>query len=136
MRRRLIGQVVQRKRVDKVKPASGRLVREIDNSEETFSIDYHILGIQDTTGGFTNGYFADAQMSYRSPKYNEKNYALCKTSCDKKIISTTETQKLETLMTALSHKHLNCLCFFVRRKRHPDFRFARSQCKANHHRNL
>jgi hypothetical protein len=97
---------IQRKRVEKVKPTSGRLVREIDNSEETFSIDYHVLGIQDTTGGFTNGYFADAQMNYRSVKYNESNYAAGKTSCDKKIISTTETRKLETLMTALSKKRL------------------------------
>jgi hypothetical protein len=60
-------------------------VREIDNNEETFSIDYHVLGIPDTTGGFTNGYFADAQMNYRSTKYNESNYALGKTSCDKKL---------------------------------------------------
>jgi hypothetical protein len=97
---------VKRTREEIVKPASGRLVREIDSSEETFSIDYYVLGIQDTTGGFTNGYFADAQMNYRSTKYNESNYAAGKTSCDKKIISTTETRKLETLMTALSSKRI------------------------------
>jgi hypothetical protein len=82
------------------------LVRQIENKEETFSIDYYVLGIPDTTQGFTNGYFSDAQMNYRATEYRESNYAAGKMSCDKKIISTTQTQKFESLMTALSSKRI------------------------------
>jgi hypothetical protein len=93
---------VKSKRTKLVKPADSRLVRQIENKEETFSIDYNVLGIQDTTQGFTNGYFSDAQMNYRATEYRESNYAPGKMSCDKKIISTPQTQKIESLMTALS----------------------------------
>jgi hypothetical protein len=97
---------VKRKVEKIVKPADGRLVREINNNEETFSIDYHVLGIQDTSKNLVNGYFSDAQMNYRSLRYNESNYDVGKMMCDKKIIMTTETKKMEILKTALSSKRI------------------------------
>jgi hypothetical protein len=93
---------VKTKRTDTTKPASGRLVRSIENKEETFSIDYHVLGIPDRSQGFTNAYLSDAQMNYRATEYRESNYAPGKMSCDKAIITTQQTQKFEGLMTALS----------------------------------
>jgi len=93
---------VKTKRTEASKPASGRLVRSIENKEETFSIDYYVLGIPDRSQGFTNAYLSDAQMNYRSTEYRELNYAPGKMSCDKTIITTQQTQKFESLMTALS----------------------------------
>jgi hypothetical protein len=98
--------VVKRKVEKIVKPADGRLVREINNNEETFSIDYNVLGIQDTSNGLVNGYFSEALMNYRSVRYNESNYDTGKMSCDKKIIATTETRKIEILKSALSSKRI------------------------------
>lgn len=97
---------VKRKREEQVKPASGRLVREIFNDEETFSIDYHLLSIQDTSKNLANGYFADAKMNYRSLRYTENNYAPGEMMCDKRTILTPQTQKMEIVRTAAADKRL------------------------------
>jgi hypothetical protein len=98
---------VKTKRISIVKPADGRLVRQIETEEETFSIDHHVLGIADTSQGFSNGYFSDAQMNYRATKYSESNYAPGKMSCRPSgIITTPQTIKIESLMTALSSKRI------------------------------
>lgn len=98
---------VKKKRSEIAKPADGNLVRQIETQEETFSVDYHVLGIADTTQGFTNGYFSDAQMNYRATKYNERNYGPAKMSCRPAgIITTPQTIKIESLMTALSSKRI------------------------------
>lgn len=98
---------VKSKRTELSKPADGRLVREIENKEETFSIDYHVTGIPDTSQGFTNAFYSDAQLNYRAVSYREQTYAAGKMSCGGGgIISTTETRKFESLMTALSSKKI------------------------------
>ncbi|MBC7899213.1 MAG: hypothetical protein H7070_04085 [Saprospiraceae bacterium] len=97
---------VKSKRTETVKPASGRLVRQIENREETFSVDYYVLGIADTTQGFRNAYFSDAQMNYRAAEYRESNYAPGKMGCGDQIITTPQTQKFESLLTGLSGKRI------------------------------
>lgn len=98
---------VKTKRTEIVKPADGNLVRQVETAEETFTIDYHVLGLADTTQGFTNGYFSDAQMNYRETKYSERNYGPGKMSCRPAgIITTPQTIKIESLMTALSSKRI------------------------------
>lgn len=91
--------VVKRKRVEKNGNPSGRLVRDLENIDETFNIEYNVLGIADTTGGFTNGYFADSKINFREVRYSEKLYASGKMSCNKQIIASTEMRKTETVMT-------------------------------------
>lgn len=90
---------VVRKRTERKRPPSGRLVRDLETRDETYNIDYFVLGIQDTSGGFANAFYADAQINYRDLQYSEKFYADGKTSCGGKIISTTETRKEEKLTT-------------------------------------
>jgi hypothetical protein len=97
---------VKRKREEEVKPASGRLVRQVNSDDETFSIDYHLLGIQDTSKNLANGYFAEAKMNYRSVTYTESNYAPGEMMCDKRIITTPQTLKMEIVRTAASDKRL------------------------------
>lgn len=98
---------VRTKRTETTKPASGRLVRQIENAEETFSVDYYVLGIQDTSEGFSNAFLSDAQMNYRAVEYRESNYAPGKMSCKNSgIITTPETQKIESLMTATPRKRI------------------------------
>ena len=97
---------VKTKRTEIAKPASGRLVRQIENKEETFSVDYYVLGTPDTSQGFTNAYHSDSQMNYRAVEYRESNYAPGKMSCNNAIITTGQTQKIESLMTALSRKRI------------------------------
>jgi hypothetical protein len=98
--------VEKRKREEKKSPESGRLVRQIEVSDETFSIGYNLLGIADTSKGLLNGTFAEAQMDYRLLKYQESTYAPGKMSCAKKIITSTETRKIESLTTGSSRGRL------------------------------
>lgn len=97
---------VKRKIESIVKPASGRLVREINNDDRTFSIEYYLPGIQDTSNNLANGYFADAKMNYRSVRYNESNYAPDEWMCDKTTIRSPKTHKMEIVQTAASDKRL------------------------------
>ena len=97
---------VKTKREESTKPPDGRLLRLFETSEETFSIEYSLPGIQDKTQGLANAYFSDAQMNYRHIEYREQNYAPGKTSCGEQIITTPLTQKFESLMTALSSKRI------------------------------
>jgi hypothetical protein len=100
------GKITVEKRLKKEtsKPESGRLLRDINRKDETINLEYNVVGIQDTSGGFVNGFFADTQMSYRSLAYQENFYAAGKTSCDKKIITTTELKTMEIAMTASASK--------------------------------
>lgn len=102
------GKITVEKRLKKEssKPASGRLLREINNKNETINLEYHVLGIQDTSGGFVNGYFADTKMNFTFTEYRENFYAAGKTSCDKKIISTTELRTTEIVETASASERL------------------------------
>jgi len=98
--------VEKRKRVERQKPQSGRLVRQVEVSDETFSIGYSLLGIADTSQDLTNAYFAESQMDYRLLKYQESNYAAGKMSCGGKIITSPETRKIESLTTGTSRARL------------------------------
>ena len=89
--------VEQRKRVEKNSPQSGRLLREVVVNEETFSIDYSLPGIADTSQGFTNAYFAEARINYQEKRFNEKNYAAGKRLCGGKMMTSPETQKFESV---------------------------------------
>jgi hypothetical protein len=100
------GKITVEKRLKKetIKPESGRLLRDINRKDEILNLEYTVTGIQDTAGGFVNGFFADTQMSFRSLNYQENFYGAGKTSCDKKIISTTELRTMEIAMTASGSK--------------------------------
>jgi hypothetical protein len=93
-------------RTEASKPASGRLVRSIENKEETFSVDYNVLGISDTSEGFANAFLADSQMNYRAVDYREMNYASGKMSCGNTIVTTGQTLKIESLVTAQPRKRI------------------------------
>lgn len=98
---------VKRKRSEKRNPASGRLIREIELKEETFSIEYNVLGIpSDETPDQTNAFYSEARADYRAVRFTEKNYAAGKTSCGSKIITSPETQKYEDVLTAQADERI------------------------------
>lgn len=91
--------VVKRKRVEKNGNPSGRLVRDIENVDETFNIEYNLIGIADTTQGFANAFYANSKINFRELRYSEKLYASGKMSCNKQIIASSEMRKTEAVMT-------------------------------------
>jgi hypothetical protein len=86
---------VRTKREDKEKGQDGRLVRQVDSKRETYDIKVTVLGTRDTSAGILNNYHGNAEASFFSTVYSERNYAPGKMSCDKAIISTPQTQKME-----------------------------------------
>lgn len=98
--------VVKRKRVEKKGNPSGRLVRDLENTEETFNIEYNLPGIADTSQGFANAFYADSKINFRELRYSEKLYASGKMSCNKQIIASTEMRKTEAVMTGENRARL------------------------------
>ncbi len=98
--------VEKRKREEKRRPQSGRLLREVQTLEETFGIEYNLLGVPDTSEGLLNAYYAEARLNYREARYTEKNYAAGKMSCNNRIISSPETQKFESVMIGQANERM------------------------------
>lgn len=98
--------VEKRKRAEKRRPQDGRLLREVETYEETFSIDYNVLGIADTSQGLMNGFYAEARLNYREARYTEKNYAAGKMLCGGKMITTPQTQKFEAVSLGQANERM------------------------------
>ena len=86
---------VRTKRADKTKPASGRLVRQVESVNETYSVNINVLGTRDLSGGIVTNFHGNAEVNYLSTEYREFNYAAGKMSCGNGIINSPETRKLE-----------------------------------------
>jgi hypothetical protein len=98
--------VEKRKREEKRSPQSGRLLREIDTREETFSIDYSLPGIADASEGFSNAFYAEARLNYQEKKYLEKNYAPGKKICGGQMMTAPETQKFESVSLGQANERM------------------------------
>jgi hypothetical protein len=86
---------VKVKRQDKQTGQDGRLVRQVESLRETYDAKVTVLGTRDLSGGIVNNFHGNAEGSFFSTKYSESNYAPGKMSCDKQIITTPQTHKME-----------------------------------------
>ena len=86
---------VRTKVVNKETGQDGRLVRQVDSKREVYDVKVTVLGTRDTSGGILNNYNANAEASIMSTVYRESNYAPGKMSCDKSIITSPQTHKME-----------------------------------------
>jgi hypothetical protein len=86
---------VKTKRRDKQSGQDGRLVRQVESLRETYDAKVTVLGTRDLSGGIVNNFHGNAEGSFFSTKYSESNYAPGKMSCDKQIITTPQTHKME-----------------------------------------
>ncbi len=83
------------KRRDERKGQDGRLVRQIDTLSETYDAKVTVLGTRDLSGGIVNNFHGNAEGSFFSTKYSESNYAPGKMFCNKVMMETPQTKKLE-----------------------------------------
>ncbi len=86
---------VKVKRKDKQSGQDGRLVRQVETSNETYDAKVTVLGTRDTTGGIVNNFHGNAEGSFMATRYSESNYGPGKMFCNKTMITTPETKKLE-----------------------------------------
>ena len=80
---------------NKQKGQDGRLVRQIDSKNESFDVNIAIIGTRDMSYGIVNNFHGNAQSSFIGTKYSESNYAPGAMSCNKQIITSPQTQKIE-----------------------------------------
>ena len=86
---------VRVKRRDEHKGQDGRLVRQIDTLKETYDAKVTVLGTREMSGGIVNNFHGNAEGSFFSTKYSESNYAPGKMFCNKVMMTTPQTHKLE-----------------------------------------